>query len=269
MTGTARSMGTRLVGAATALTTAAIFAFAGAQPARADTVSDFTGYLGYVKQAYDAYQKFFGNQLTLDEATTRIENAISVAKTEILNEVDAVATADVQACARSAVIEVADIRRLSPDNLQAFAMAATSCATLAQSDISNVSQLASVNQLGFALNTVGPIALFARTYAGLSTDLLRQTLVSANQTVVTRLTPHCFATPLWGDAEPGARSVEAQLQCTAFNGNAGLDWVTVTGLRYRQPLPPLPASTYAYAASEAVRATSYVSSAAALPELTA
>ncbi|MBP5942216.1 hypothetical protein F3K43_44945 [Streptomyces sp. LBUM 1476] len=72
-----------------------------------------------------------------------------------------------------------------------------------------------------------------------------------------------------GDAEPGARSVEAQLQCTAFNGNVGLDWVTVTGLRYRQPLPPLPASTYEYAASEAVRATSYVSSAAALPELTA
>ncbi|HEY8983614.1 MAG TPA: hypothetical protein VIU15_29055 [Streptomyces sp.] len=253
----------------TALTTAGIVALGGAAPARADGVSDFTGYLGYVKQAYDAYQKFFGHTLTLDEATTRIENAITAAKTEILNEVDAVATADVQACARSAVIEVADIRRLSPDSLQAFAMAATSCATLAQSDISNVSQLASVNQLGLALNTVGPIALFARTYAGLSTGLLRQTLVSANQTVVTRLTPSCFATPLWGDAEPGARSVEAQLQCTAFNGNTGLDWVVVRGLRYGQALPPLPASTYAYATTQAMRATSYESSTAALPELAA
>lgn len=254
----------RLSGTVTALATAVVMvAVTGSTPAQAVSIGDFTGYVGYVKQAYDAYQKFFGGALTLDQATTQIENAITVAKTEILDEIDAVQAADVQACARSAVIEVADIRVLSPDNAQAFAAATTSCVTLAQADVNAFSDPHAVDSVGFALNTVGPIALFARTYAGESTVLLKSTLASAEQSTITRLTPHCFGTPLWGDTEPGATSVEVQLQCTAFNGTSGFDSVFIK-LKRGQPLPRL---NYSYAIEQAMTATSYPVAEAALPLL--
>lgn len=259
-----RTLTARLSGTAAALATAvALVVATGSTPAQADPIGDFTGYAGYVKQAYDAYQKFFGGALTLDQATTQIVNAVNAAKTEILNEIDAVQAADVQACARSAVIEVADIRVLSPDNAQAFAAATTSCVTLAQADINAFSDLHAVDSAGFALNTVGPIALFARAYAAESTTLLKSTLVSAEQSTVNRLTPHCFGTPLWGDTSPGAKFVEVQLQCTAFNGANGFDSVYVK-LRRGQPLPPL---DYSYAIEQAMTATSYPVAEAALPLL--
>jgi hypothetical protein len=259
-----RTLTARLAGTATALASAVVLVVAtGSAPAQAASIGDYAGYAGYVKQAYDAYQKFFGGALTLDQATAQIENAITVAKTQILNEIDAVQAADVQACARSAVIEVADIRVLSPDNAQAFAAATTSCVTLAQADINAFSDLHAVDSAGFALNTVGPIALFARTYAGESTALLKSTLASAEQSTINRLKPHCFGSPLWGDTEPGATSVEVQMQCTAFNGTTGFDWVTIR-LRRGQPLPPL---DYSYAIEQAMTATSYPVAEAALPSL--
>jgi hypothetical protein len=254
----------RVSGTVTALATAVVLVAAtGSAPAQAVSIGDFTSYAGYVKQAYDAYQKFFGGALTLDQATTQIENAITVAKTQILNEIDAVQAADVQACARSAVIEIADIRVFSPDSAQAFAAATTSCVTLAQADINALSDLHAVDSVGLALNTVGPIALFARTYAGESTGQLKSVLGSAEQSVITRLTPHCFGTPLWGDTEPGATYVEVQLQCTAFNGTSGFDWVSVK-LKRGQPLPPL---NYTHAIEQATAATSYPVAQTALPLL--
>jgi hypothetical protein len=46
----------------------------------------------------------------------------------------------------------------SPDNLQAFARDAISCVTQANSLLSVAADKAAVDQLGFATNTVGPLA---------------------------------------------------------------------------------------------------------------
>jgi hypothetical protein len=81
-----------------------------------------------------------------------------------------VAVASVQACAESTVIDFADIDLMTTDSLQAFASNATACATQAQSLIPAVTgSPAAVDQAGFALNAVGPLALTARAKAGFST----------------------------------------------------------------------------------------------------
>jgi len=244
-----------------ALFTTATLVVTGAQPAHAVTPAEV---VSAIKTAYDAYQKFFGKQLTLESATAAIINAINSAKTEIEAHIDQVTVATVRACTRSAVTDLADIRILTPDNVQAFARDATNCADLAAAQLSAVSGSAAVDQLGFALNTVGPIALLARAYAGLSTSILRSDLVAGNNVVISRLEPSCSATALWGDADPGpgAVMVDVQLNCWGYN-RVGYDWTTIRARRGQ----PLPAFDYTNARTDAMQFTSYPVAKAALPEL--
>ena len=86
--------------------------------------------------------------------------------------------------------------------------------------------------------------------------------MTADTTLMTKLTPSCFATPLWGDAEPGG-PVEVELRCTAYNDHVGSDFV-VRRLRRGQPLPPF---NYAFARTEAMQGTSYLVAVAVLPVL--
>jgi hypothetical protein len=51
-----RTLTARLAGTATALASAVVLVVAtGSAPAQAASIGDYTGYAGYVKQAYDAY----------------------------------------------------------------------------------------------------------------------------------------------------------------------------------------------------------------------
>jgi hypothetical protein len=206
-----------------------------------------------VKFAYEAYNKLNGGGLTLEQATQQILDAINGAKTEIITHIDQIAVTQVRSCARSAVIDLADIRAMSQDTLQAFARDATSCATLAEAQVSELQAKSAVDQLGFAVNTVGPIALLARTKAGFSTALLRSTLINANSGIIAKLTTSCHATPLWGDAPPGG-NVEVILSCTVYAGHTGTDWIVVPGLRRDRPLPPF---DYTIPAAKAQRTTSF------------
>lgn len=232
----------------------------GAAPARAvatDTV------ITAATVAYEAYKKFGSGELTLSTATTRIINAINAAKVDIIRHIDLMAASTAKACTKSAVIDLPDIRLMSRDTVETFARDTTECAATAETLIGDASDKRVVDQLGFLVNTVGPIALFARTYAGFSTTSLRTLLAQANQTLITRLAPSCSATPLWGDAEPGA-PVEVILRCTAFNGNTGRDSV-LTRIRRGQPLPTF---NYTTARTLAMRGTSYQLAKTVLPSLT-
>ncbi len=250
----------KLMSTGTALACAGALTLTGGTQAQAVGVGEIATAIQYAQKAYDIYQKFFGNQLTLAQAEQQIEAAIAQAQTAITAEIDRVATADIQACARTAVTEFADIGSMSPDTAMAFANSSTDCVDHAQADIASISTLGSVDQIGFALNTVGPIALIARAHAGFSTDLLRQTIVTGHQQNVSRLTPtDCFASPLWGDAEPGG-PVEVVLRCTAYNGDVGEDSVF---LRIRHG-DPLPAFDYTEEINMAAGGTSYPVSQAAL-----
>jgi hypothetical protein len=216
-----------------------------------------------VKFAYEAYKQLSGGGLTLDQATQKIIDAVNGAKTEIITHIDEIAVAQVRSCARSAVIDLADIRAMSQDTLQAFARDTTACATLAEAQANAVQAKSAVDQLGYAINTVGPIALLARTRAGFSATLLRSTLVNANNTVIAKLTTSCHASPLWGDSPPGG-NVEVMLECTVYPGHSGADWIIVPGLRRNRPLPTF---DYTIPRAEAQRTTSYPLAQAALASL--
>ncbi|KUL31709.1 hypothetical protein [Actinoplanes awajinensis] len=255
-----RRLGGRPAATAIAAMTAAALVAATPMPAQA---VDPATIVGAALKAYDVYQKLAGGGLTLDDATTKIIDAVNAAKTDIMRHTDRLATAEVRACTTSAVINVADIGALSPDSRQLFALNATDCVTLAQSLLATVGNAGSVDELGFAVNVVGPIALLARTSAGLMTGGLRSSLTSADSTVLTRLKPSCRDIPLWGDAGPG-QPVEVEIICTAYNGAQGYDSV-VLRIKRGQPLPPI---DHTSAIDDAVSATSYPVAKAALPVLT-
>jgi hypothetical protein len=103
--------------------------------------------------------------------------------------------------AHSAISDLADINAMNQVTLQAFARDATNCAERAVAQLGAVSSGAPVDELGFVLNTIAPIALFARTDAGFTVATLRSDVITGDQLVVSRLDPPCHATPLWGAAD--------------------------------------------------------------------
>lgn len=192
-----------------------------ARPAAAVSVG---AVIAVVQQLYSIYKTYkAGSGLTLDQATTQILTAINNSRAAIISQIDLVAAAQVQACAEAAVIDFADIEAFSSDTLQAFARDATSCVTLANSLISTVSDPAAIDQLGFAVNEVGPLALIARARAGLSTGALTTLLIDSNLDAQAALTPTCL-TQLQGVGPGGPQpgnTYTAWAQCTVYNGDTG------------------------------------------------
>jgi hypothetical protein len=189
-----------------------------APPAQADVGT----VIAVVKQVYSLYQQFAGGGggPTLAQAIQQITAAIQSSQTAIINQINQVATASVRACATSAVINFADINALSPDNLQGFALQTTDCVTQAKSliDVVTADKVAT-DQLGLAMNTVGPLALMARTKAGLTTPALKTVLVSGENTLITALLPTCHREDASG-GEPGVPHVYEWI-CVAYNGDQG------------------------------------------------
>jgi hypothetical protein len=164
--------------------------------------------------------------MSLDQAVQQINADIQSAKNDIVAEIDRVAAANIQGCANAAVVEFADINALTPDNLQVFAMNATSCVTDANSLLTAVSDPAAKDAIGFAMNTVGPLALMARVKAGLTTPALKSVLAAGENTLISALLPSCDHVDETG-GEPGAGHFY-MWECTAYNGNMGVAKALVT-----------------------------------------
>jgi hypothetical protein len=193
-----------------------------AVPAQADVGT----VVGIIQAAYSLYQKFAGGGMSLDQAVQQINADIQSAKNDIVAEIDRVAAANIQGCANAAVVEFADINALTPDNLQVFAMNATSCVTDANSLLTAVSDPAAKDAIGFAMNTVGPLALMARVKAGLTTPALKSVLAAGENTLISALLPSCDHVDETG-GEPGAGHFY-MWECTAYNGNMGVAKALVT-----------------------------------------
>jgi hypothetical protein len=144
-----------------------------------------------VKAAYSAYQMFAGGDLSVRQATMQILNAIYSAKTEIMGRIDAVAAAQARACAQDAVLDFENFDAYSRDSQEAFAMAARSCVNLIDSLLATGPDKAAADQLGFALQAVGPIMLIVRSRVGVSNASMVPVLVRSTQAVITQLTPTC------------------------------------------------------------------------------
>ena len=169
-----------------------------------------------IKQIYSLYQQFIGGGsggLTLEQAVAQIEAQIQASQTAIIDEIDQVAAANVRACAESAVINFADLDAFTPDTLQTFALNATDCVTQANALLGALTDKAAVDQVGFAMNTVGPLALMARTKAGLTTPALKAVLVAGENTLISALLPACTKQNV---GDPGHPFYD--WDCIAYNG---------------------------------------------------
>jgi len=248
--GRSMSVKTKLVSAAVTLPMAATMVFAGAPQANA---VDAGQVIALVKGAYEAYKMLTQtHELTLDEATTRIIDAVNAVKADTISHIDRIAASEVQACARDAVTDFKDIRIFTLDNQQALARDATACVSLATSYLASADDLGAVDQLGFAVNVVGPIALLARSYVGLSTDTLKSTLIAADDLVVSRLNPNCSTRtePYFDErGKPIPSLADNFLTCRAYNGDQGHDYV--------MGRTPPGGFDYSVAREQAVRGISY------------
>ncbi|CAG7625485.1 hypothetical protein [Actinacidiphila bryophytorum] len=170
-----------------------------AQPARADTpAGPVLGVLGkiipfvsYAQTAYGLADKYVFS--AHDPALIQqIQALIQASSTDIKNQVDADAAAETTGHAGTVIEQFESFDTLGDgDALKAFVRDAVDVVEVAKAQINNVSSPASVDELAFDLNIIGPIALTASAKAGQSTTTLRADIIAANQKIVQRLTPTC------------------------------------------------------------------------------
>ncbi|WBB75746.1 hypothetical protein O7602_09675 [Micromonospora sp. WMMD1128] len=246
-----------------ALLSIVVVAPTGARPAYAIA---WTQVITAAISAVSSWVNAGNTQAAIEEATRQILTAVNSARTEILAQIQTIAVAQTRACANHAVIELADIERMTPDNMQRFAQDATGCAVAIESMIPALTDPASVDQLGFAMNIVTPIALVARARTGLTTDGLTNTLRSANTQLVPKLAPPSCASwsPDFDPALPLPRKgdiVSYYLYCTAYNNDSGYAYTEVVWPNR------LPDNAFDPAIADATRNTSRAIAVAVLPML--
>jgi hypothetical protein len=204
-------------------------------------------------------------EAAIREATTKILAAVDSAKSQILNQMETIAVAEARSCATHAVIEFADIERMTPDNMQQFAQAATGCAVSIESLMSALTDKGRTDQLGFAVNVVTPIALVARARTGLTTSSLENTLRQANNLIVSRLDASCDISSWEANPDlpppPDNQLVLWTIACYAYNGNPGYHYV------YAPYVGPIPDSAIQVAVNNANSNTSRAIAVAVLPTL--
>jgi hypothetical protein len=218
-----RGFKARATVAALAATAAMVMAsLPSAQPARADNnpAGPVLGVLGkiipfvsYAQTAYGLADKyvFSAHDPTLIQ---QIQALIQASSTDIKNQVDADAAAETTGHAGTVIEQFESFDTLGDgDALKAFVRDAVDVVEVAKAQINNVSSLASVDELAFDLNIIGPIALTASAKANQSTTTLRADIIAANQKIVQRLTPTCGVyTP-----NPSPGTVLGQGHCFAYN----------------------------------------------------
>ncbi|GIJ24177.1 hypothetical protein [Micromonospora lutea] len=204
-----------------------------------------------------------GSEVALQAAVNQIIAAVESAKTEILNHIDAIASADVQACARQHTIEFADINRMSPSVLELWAQNATSCATRATSYFHAVQSLSAADRIGFIVPEIYAIAIAARATAGFSISLLKEDLIRTTEAIIVKLKPDCRDVPLiWWEPSEGTWYMENHYHCTAYNGRKASQYEAWMGtVLLTDPLDR------AWVEAEASKDTSRPFAIAALPQL--
>jgi len=203
----------------------AVVVLAGASaPARADDggilgdpgkVSDYTV---KVQRFYEQFNHYVLAQRPVSDLDA-IEAAIVQSQHEILTQIHAIPATQVQACSATAVQQFANIDRMSADTLMAFAADSVACVNAAAADIGVETDKAAIDRTGFALNIVGPIALFASADANERTDILTESLIAADQLLIQQLKPWCRISILSPDNLPsvGSGGVTGHAGCLNYH----------------------------------------------------
>jgi hypothetical protein len=196
-----------------------------AQPASIQSATGIQDWINIVNTAWNLIKSVLGTGgPSVSDAINQIVAKIEQSKTEILSHIDAIAAADAKACARHAVVEFADVNLFNPDVLQSWTQNVTGCAISIDSLIGSVTDKGQQDQLGFALNIAGPIAIAARIKVGFSTSLLIETLKHGQNAIIAQLFPTCRLTTI---KDPPA--TETTYHCVAYNG----DWADGFQSTYR------------------------------------
>ncbi|MFY1673044.1 hypothetical protein ACN27G_24285 [Plantactinospora sp. WMMB334] len=180
---------------------------------------DWTSFVVAVAQA--ALSGGGGGGGDLEAAIQQIIGAVEQSRTEILDHIDAIAAAEVQACARHHTIELGDIDQMPPTVLRLWAQDATACATLASAFFNSVQSLASADRIGFLVPEIYAIAMAARAEAGLSVNLLLGDLIRTHEAIVARLAPTCRY--FFRQLSPTVPVAEKIYECVAYNGDLAQD----------------------------------------------
>ena len=194
-------------------------------PARLGEAVEVEQVLEAIKTAYALYQEFQEEEITLEQATADIINAVNAAKAEILAQINAIAAAQARACAEAVIISYESIGEFTEDVTQQFANDAIACLTEIESllDVLVTAEeidQAAVDTLGFALNALGPVALLVDAHAQFDRSAAILDLVeSGNQVVIGTIVPSCWRQTLWGDDDSG--QPEIQIRCKAYNNDVG------------------------------------------------
>ncbi|BCB88174.1 hypothetical protein Psuf_054870 [Phytohabitans suffuscus] len=168
-----------------------------------------------------------GGGSNLDAAVQQIIAAIEESEANILNHIDAIASAEVRACARAHAIEFSDINNMSTSVRQLWAQAATQCAALATAYLDAVVSKNAVDNLGHVIGEIYAIAIAARVKANLlnGVDLLLRDQVRSYEVVVAKLAPSCSEQRyVEYDTYGRVVTVEIHYTCVAYNGDQATDY---------------------------------------------
>ena len=204
-----------------------------------------------VEVAISLYSGSGGGGGDLERAKQEIINAVNASKQEILNHIDAIASADVRACAQAGTLLISQIDAMDEYTLPVFMQNSVNCATLASSYFDAVQSLPAADAIGKLIGEIYAIAMVAFVKVGFTTEELLDSLIRTYEAVVTKLAPTCRE---WKVREPGV-PVEIWYECVAYNGDKATDFG-----------PPLDRAAIA---NEATRNTSRAVAVASLPRLRA
>ncbi|MCA2217431.1 hypothetical protein [Jidongwangia harbinensis] len=201
----------------------------------------------------------------LERAKREIIAAVENSKQEILNHIDTIASADVEACTESAVTKVAQIDSMPNSLLGPFVNGAVDCAYLSTAYFRAVQNLGPADTIGKLMGVIYSIAMVAFAKYGLSTTALLDSLIAGYQSVVTRLTPTCHEeTFRETDSLGRPTTVEIVYTCVAYNGQIASDFEL-----YYVGRPQTPPIDRAAVDRDATRNTSRWTAQEALPTLIA
>ncbi|BCJ49659.1 hypothetical protein Asp14428_11340 [Actinoplanes sp. NBRC 14428] len=208
-------------------------------------------------------QSLSGGDGGLERAKREIIAAVENSKQEILDHIDAIAAADVEACTQAAVTKVAQIDSMPGSLLGPFVNGAVDCAYLSTSYFNAVQGLPAADNIGKLMGVIYSIAMVGYAKYGLSTTALLDSLVGGYHAVVARLVPACSHDWMFDD---NPRHIyEVTVTCQLYPGIVGTD----TMLKGWLPGRPEPTIPYTAAIAAVDAQTSRGVAIAALPQLLA
>ncbi|MCA2216072.1 hypothetical protein [Jidongwangia harbinensis] len=199
----------------------------------------------------------------LDQAKREIIAAVENSKQEILDHIDAIAAADVEACTQAAVAKIAQIDSMPGSLLGPFINGAVDCAYLSTSYFHAVQGLPAADNIGKLIGVIHSIAMVGFAKYGLPTTALLDNLIGGYHAVVARLVPSCSHDWMFDD---NPRHIyEVTVTCQLYPGVVGTD----TMLKGWLPGRPEPAIPYTRAMANVDAQTSRGVAIGALPQLQA